>query len=84
MQGVVKWFDAKKGYGFIISPEVTDDEGKPQDVFVHWTKIQMEGFKKLEQGEEVSFDLVRTPESKPQADNVIRGLSPESPENPTE
>ena len=38
VDGVVKWFDAKKGYGFVVSPEV---EG---DIFVHYTKIQMEGF----------------------------------------
>lgn len=80
MQGVCKWFDAKKGYGFVITPEVTDDEGKTRDVFVHWTKIKMEGFKKLEQGETVEFDLVWSDDQKPQAENVVRG-APESPEN---
>ncbi len=80
MQAVCKWFDAKKGYGFLITPEVTDDEGKTRDVFVHWTKIKMEGFKKLEQGETVDFDLVWSEDGKPQADNVVRG-TPESPEN---
>ena len=62
--GVVKWFDAKKGFGFLVSPEA---EG---DVFVHYTKIQMDGFKKLETGEEVTFDVIQSPEGKPQADNV--------------
>lgn len=80
MQGVCKWFDAKKGYGFVITPEVTDDEGKTRDVFVHWTKIKMEGFKKLEQGETVEFDLVWSDDQKPQAENVVQG-APESPEN---
>lgn len=80
MQGVVKWFDAKKGFGFLLSDEVTDEEGKTQDVFVHWTKIQMEGFKKLEQGESVTFELVRTPEGKPQAESVVRTDVPASPE----
>lgn len=81
MQGVCKWFDAKKGYGFLINPEVVDDEGKARDIFVHWTKITMEGFKKLEQGETVEFDLIFAEDSgKPQAENVSRGPAP-SPEN---
>ncbi len=71
VDGVVKWFDAKKGYGFVVSPEV---EG---DVFVHYTKIQMEGFRKLETGEQVTFDVVRSSEDKPQADNVVRHETPE-------
>lgn len=74
VDGVVKWFDAKKGYGFIISPEV---EG---DVFVHYTKVQMEGFKKLETSEEVTFDVVRSSDGKPQADNVVRQGGSETPE----
>jgi len=74
VDGVVKWFDAKKGYGFIVSPEV---EG---DVFVHYTKVQMEGFKKLETSENVTFDVVRSPEGKPQADNVVRQGGSETPE----
>ena len=66
VDGVVKWFDAKKGFGFIVSPDV---EG---DVFVHYTKVQMEGFKKLETGEKVTFEVIRSSEDKPQADNVVR------------
>ncbi len=66
VDGVVKWFDAKKGYGFVVSPDV---EG---DVFIHYTKIQMEGFKKLETGEQVTFDVIRSTDGKPQADNVVR------------
>jgi CspA family cold shock protein len=78
MLGTVKWFDAKIGYGFIISPECRElqsADGKPLDVFVHFTKIVMEGFKKLEGGEEVSYDLVWTPQGKPQAENVVRKTS---------
>ena len=76
MQGVCKWFDAKKGYGFLINPEVVDDEGQVRDIFVHWTKITMDGFKKLEQGETVEFDPVFAEDSgKPQADNVSRGTA---------
>ncbi|MFX0039896.1 MAG: cold-shock protein [Promethearchaeota archaeon] len=49
-QGFVKWFDAKKGYGFI---SVTDQE----DVFVHFSNIDMSGFKKLDMGDEVEFEI---------------------------
>lgn len=48
-EGLVKWFDHKKGYGFIIA-----DGGK--DLFVHHSAIEGEGFKSLEEGERVSFD----------------------------
>jgi len=71
IDGTVKWFDAKKGYGFVVSPEVDGD------VFVHYTKIQMDGFKKLETGETVTFDVIMSDEGKPQADNVVRGETPE-------
>jgi CspA family cold shock protein len=80
MQGVCKWFDAKKGYGFLNNSEVVDAEGNVQDIFVHWTKITMDGFKKIEQGELVEFDLVVSETGKPQAENVVRGV-PESPDN---
>jgi CspA family cold shock protein len=72
MKGIVKWFDVKKGYGFIQSPEVTDDVGEERDIVFHHTKIKMEGFRKVETSEEVSFDLVWSDTQKPQADNVVR------------
>ena len=74
VNGIIKWFDPKKGFGFIVSDEV---EG---DVFVHYSKIKMEGFKKLETSEEVTFDLIHSPEGKPQADNVVRINAPETSE----
>lgn len=49
--GTVKWFNAEKGYGFI-----TTDEGK--DVFVHYSSIQADGFRSLEEGQTVTFDIV--------------------------
>lgn len=50
--GKVKWFNAEKGFGFI-----TSDAGK--DVFVHYTSIQSNGFRSLEEGQAVSFDIVQ-------------------------
>lgn len=51
-RGTVKWFDNKKGYGFIVQPE-----GK-EDIFVHYSAIQGDGFKTLADGEEVEFEIV--------------------------
>lgn len=50
MKGTVKWFDSAKGYGFI-----TTEEGN--DIFVHYTGINKEGFRGLEKGQNVSFDV---------------------------
>ncbi len=52
MNGTVKWFNAEKGYGFI-----TTEEGN--DVFAHFSQIQKEGFKTLEEGQEVTFEVVQ-------------------------
>ena len=62
--GKVKWFDAQKGYGFI-------EQDGGEDVFVHYSTIQEQGFKTLADGEEVEYDLVDT-ERGPQAHNVRR------------
>ena len=50
IQGEVKWFDPKKGYGFIVGPE-------GQDVFVHFSQIMGDGFRSLKDGEQVEYDL---------------------------
>ena len=63
-QGTVKWFNESKGYGFI-----TVDDGK--DVFVHFSAIQGEGFKTLNEGQKVTFDIVNG-EKGPQAANVVK------------
>jgi len=64
MQGKVKWFNAEKGYGFIER----EDGG---DVFVHYSAIQSNGFKTLEEGQLVSFDIVEGSRG-PQASNVVK------------
>nr|1HZA_A Chain A, COLD SHOCK PROTEIN CSPB [[Bacillus] caldolyticus]1HZA_B Chain B, COLD SHOCK PROTEIN CSPB [[Bacillus] caldolyticus] len=63
-RGKVKWFNNEKGYGFI------EVEGG-SDVFVHFTAIQGEGFKTLEEGQEVSFEIVQGNRG-PQAANVTK------------
>jgi CspA family cold shock protein len=64
MTGTVKWFNAEKGFGF-ISREDGDD------VFVHFSAIQGDGFKSLEEGQNVTFDLAKGPRG-PQAENVTK------------
>ena len=62
--GKVNWFNAEKGYGFI-----TNDEGK--DVFVHYSAIQIDGFKTLDDGDAVSFEVVQSDRGE-QAANVCK------------
>ncbi|MGE5692695.1 MAG: cold-shock protein [Candidatus Zixiibacteriota bacterium] len=64
-RGKVKWFNEKKGFGFLI-----EDGGGP-DIFVHYTAIASDGFKTLTEGEEVEFTLTQGAKG-PQATNVIR------------
>ena len=64
MQGTVKWFNAEKGYGFIA-------QENGEDVFVHFSAIQSEGFKYLDEGQRVEFDIVEGPRGK-QAANVVK------------
>jgi cold shock protein len=64
MQGRVKWFNAEKGFGFI---EREDGD----DVFVHFSAIQQEGYKSLEEGQQVQFDIVDGARG-PQAANVVK------------
>jgi CspA family cold shock protein len=62
--GTVKWFSGQKGYGFI------EREGG-DDVFVHFSSIQGEGFRNLEEGDQVEFNIESGPKG-PQATNVVR------------
>ena len=62
--GTVKWFNNSKGFGFI-------QQESGEDVFVHHTAIQGDGFKTLNEGEEVEFEITEGPKG-PQASNVVR------------
>lgn len=64
MIGTVKWFNAEKGYGFIKV-----DEG--DDVFAHFSAIQGEGFKTLNEGQQVEFDVIQSDRG-PQAANIVK------------
>lgn len=63
VKGVVKWFSPEKGYGFI-----TPDDGP--DVFVHYSAIQMTGYRTLEKGIQVEFEIIEGPKGK-QANSVM-------------
>lgn len=68
--GTVKWFSRVKGYGF-IQPDPGPDGETPEDVFVHFSAIQEEGYRNLYEGERVRFSIEDTPKG-PQAVNVSR------------
>lgn len=71
-KGKVKWFSNVKGYGFLQK-----EDGK--DIFVHYASIQGEGYKKLLEGEEVTFEITEG-ERGPQATHVVRAKKPEKKE----
>jgi len=62
-EGKVKWFNSRKGYGFIASSD-------GRDVFVHYSNISGQGYKNLDEGDEVTFDIVEG-EKGPRAENVV-------------
>ena len=62
-QGTVKWFNAEKGYGFIAV------DGSNDDVFVHYSAIDSAGFRSLEEGQKVEFEITQGPKGQ-QADSV--------------
>ena len=69
-EGTVKWFNQRKGYGFISAAD-------GQDIFVHYTNISGEGFKTLAEGDSVSFDIAEG-EKGPRAENVVPKSAPVS------
>lgn len=64
--GIVKWFNNKKGFGFIADPA-----GSNSDIFVHYSEIEGAGYKTLEEGDRVEFELVSS-ERGPKAQKVIK------------
>ncbi len=62
-EGTVKWFNPEKGYGFI-----SREDG--EDLFVHWSEIQMDGYKSLDEGQTVAFEVTTGQNGKLQASNV--------------
>jgi CspA family cold shock protein len=64
-QGTVKWFSPEKGYGFIAQQD-------GDDLFVHYSEIQMDGYKTLDEGQAVSFDVTTGSNGKLQASNVVK------------
>lgn len=64
-EGTVKWFNARKGYGFI-------EQDSGGDIFVHFSEIQDEGYKSLDEGQKVSFDVVEGDNGRLQAKNVVK------------
>jgi len=66
MKGTVKWFNSEKGYGFIVG-----EDGN--DVFVHYSAIQVDGYKTLEEGQSVEYEIEQSPRG-PQAVNVVPSL----------
>lgn len=64
-RGTVKWFNDKKGFGFIVDPMV------PSDIFVHFTAIQANGFRTLAEGDEVEYELYED-EKGSRARNVLK------------
>ncbi|MGL5858474.1 MAG: cold-shock protein [Angustibacter sp.] len=63
-QGSVKWFNAEKGYGFI------EQDGGGSDVFVHYSAIQTQGYRALDENQRVEFEITQGPKG-PQAENVV-------------
>ncbi|WP_313740244.1 cold shock domain-containing protein CspD [Pseudomonas sp.] len=66
--GKVKWFNNVKGYGFI------NEDGRAEDLFVHYSKIQMDGFKTLRAGQQVIFDIIQGPKGL-HAENIRPSVS---------
>jgi len=64
LNGTVKWFNNKKGYGFIKSPE------NEKDIFVHITAVQKSGLDRISEGQELSFDIIPDKVGRPEAHNL--------------
>jgi cold shock protein len=67
--GTVKWFNAEKGYGFITVDDGGEGSQNGKDVFVHWSAIQADGYKSLDEGQRVEFEVGQGQKG-PQAEKV--------------
>ncbi len=73
LSGKVKWFNNAKGYGFILA------DGRDEDLFAHYSAIQMDGYKTLKAGQPVSFDIVQGPKGLHAVNISSISLSTETP-----
>ncbi len=73
-KGKVKWFSNTKGYGFILTPDMPD-----KDIFVHYSSIKAEGYRSLNEGDDVEFELVDGPKG-PKAENVVKPQAQPEPQ----
>ena len=76
INGKVKWFNNAKGYGFV------NEEGKNEDLFAHYSAIQMDGYRTLKAGQPVSFDIIQGPKGLHAVN--IDAVSAQAPEKTTE
>ena len=74
--GVVAWFSARKGYGFITP----DDKMDNKDIFVHYTGIEMEGYKQLKEGDKVEYTLQDSPKGIIAVEVMVTEAAPEKSE----
>ncbi len=73
LSGKVKWFNNAKGYGFILA------DGKDEDLFAHYSAIQMDGYKTLKAGQPVSFDIIQGPKGLHAVNISAHSLSLDAP-----
>ena len=69
--GKVKWFNNQKGFGFIVPDVSSGTEGSERDIFVHYSTIQGDGYKTLNAGQSVQFDIIQSEQGE-QAQNVVK------------
>jgi len=74
LRGTVKWFDNARGYGFVLSPEYNPEPPVKPDIFIHHSNIKADGYRTLEEGEDVEFTLSDGPKGIHAMDLVKLGV----------